>query len=380
LQTVHGWTITNLSGNVSKASIRLISPDGTRYIEYAASTSVPKGTMSIPDFAVGTEVTNFPGVWTAYAMAQPNGNQSVEFSNTHLTFTVTGTAPSTSSSAPTSATTSASATASDTSVPVGCVGQDRGNFGQLNSPRAGGGTLQTVLALNMAIGLDHRLSLYKGPLTPSQKECADKNGHNIIDTTYVQLDNVSRNGNNCIIADTGNDGPAFYDGLIGGVGGAYPGRLDAANGGTYSKCNPTRSNLSIGGKTINNDELSCFLKTDACSPNPCTLADIAGPNANTSMLDQNISKSPRLVYLPVVLATDRAQHGYQPVISYVAGFITDEDFTTHATSANGITTQGNSVKTVQVFVFNRAAIVDDYKSENEDYDQDLGAPMVRLVG
>jgi len=377
--TIHGWQITGLDANISKASIRLISPDGTKFIEYAASTTVPKGTLSIPDFALSTEVTNTPGQWKAYAMAQPNGtNKPIEYSGNSVTITVTGSAPSTSSSAPTSASTSASAsaTASDTSVPVGCVGQDRGNFGQMDSPRAAGGVHQTVLALNMAIGLDHTLVRYPKTLSPTQKECADKNGHNLIDsTTVVKLDNVSRNGNNCIIADSGNDGPAFYDGMIGGISSqSVKGRLDVANGSTSPLCNPSRANLTVGTHTINNDALSCFLKNGA------KLSDIASSNASPDMLDQSIAESPRLVYLPVVLANDRAQKGYQPIITYVAGFITDEDYTTAATSANGLTYQGNSVKTIQIFVFNPNTVIFDPNNPDQDYDPTLGNPTVRLIG
>jgi hypothetical protein len=87
-----------------------------------------------------------------------------------------------------------------------------------------------------------------------------------------------------------------------------------------------------------------------------------------------------LVYLPVVLATDRAQKGYQPMVGYVAGFITDEDVASAATSANGLTLNGNSVKTIRIFVFNRAALADDITEENEDYDKNLGDGVVRLVG
>lgn len=377
--TIHGWQITNLGANISKASIRLISPDGTKFIEYAASTTVPKGTLSIPDFALSTEVTNTPGQWKAYAMAQPSGaNKPIEYSGNSVTITVTGSAPSTSSSAPTSASTSASAsaTASDTSVPVGCVGQDRGNFGQMDSPRAGGGLHQTVLGLNMAIGLDHTLVKYPKPLSPTQKECADKNGHNLIDsTTVVRLDNVSRNGNDCIIADSGNDGPAFWDGLIGGITSqSVKGRLDAANGATSPLCNPSRSNLTVDGHAINNDVLSCYLINGA------KLSDIASSTATSTMLDQSIASSPRLVYLPVVLANDRAQKGYQPIITYVAGFITDEDYNTQATNANGLTYNGHSVKTIQIFVFNPATIIGDPNNPDEEYDETMGTPTVRLIG
>jgi hypothetical protein len=304
-------------------------------------------------------------------MAQENGaNKAAAYSGNYLTVTVTGTPPT---SPTTAASTTATATASDTSVPVGCVGQDRGNFGQLLSPRKDSTIRQTTLAMNMADGLDHTLTLYPGTLSPSQKECADKNGNNVI-LPEAQIDNVSRDRNNCIIADSGNDGPAFYDGLIGGVSSfGKPGRLDVVNGHTRAGCDG-RTDLVIGGKTINNDVLSCYLQDGA------TLSDLMSASADPSMLDQAILKSPRLVYLPVVLATDRAQKGYQPMVGYVAGFITDEDVASAATSANGLTLNGNSVKTIRIFVFNRAALADDITEENEDYDKNLGDGVVRLVG
>jgi hypothetical protein len=84
--------------------------------------------------------------------------------------------------------------------------------------------------------------------------------------------------------------------------------------------------------------------------------------------------------MPVVLATDRAQKGYQPIISYVAAFITDEDLNTQASNENGVFVNGNSVSAIRVFVFNRATIVGDPNAPDQEYDPEAGPPTVRLIG
>jgi hypothetical protein len=255
-----------------------------------------------------------------------------------------------------------------TNVPVGCVGQDRGNFGQLFSPRVGNPNKQEALARNFAFGLDHRLLPFDTARFGEQKECAKGNGSGRI--AGAQLDDVSRDGNNCIIGDTGNDGPKMYDGLIGGVDGR-PGRLDVVNGPTA--CD--RPSLTIGGREINNDVLRCFLRNGA------TLDKIAQESGVTpSMLDASVLRSPRLVWLPVVVATDRAQKGFQPIVDFVPAFITDETQSAQATAANGLQINGNSIKSIRLFVFNKDALPIDEGSPDSDYSETLDRPIVRLIG
>lgn len=360
--TISNYVIGNLANNTERASIRVVAPDGSHYIEYAASTDVPKTAMPVPPFEVGTEVSGTPGVWRAYAMVKQNGtNQPTEYSANHLTITVTGTPPP-SPSATAGPSGSGSPSASD--VPVGCVGQDRGNFGQLDSPRRDAGDSDR-LAWNMAFGLDHQVVPFAGA---TEKQCAKANGGDAV--PGAQLDDVSRNGNNCVIGDTGNDGPKLFDGLVAGVNGK-PGRLDAGQPGV----NCTGRTRTIGGHTINNDELSCFLRGGA------TLADIAQTTGvDDSMLDPSIVESPRFVWLPVVLANDRAQKGYQPIIDFAAGFITDATQTAAATEENGLVINGSSVKVIRIFVFNKAALPPTEQSPTTGYTTALGRPIVRLVG
>ena len=224
------------------------------------------------------------------------------------------------------------------------------------------------LAYNLAAGLDHLPIPYVFP--DIQKECADQNGNNAI-SGNAQLDNVSRAGNNCIISDEGNDGPQSFKGLITGIG-SNKGRLDVANGATKSGCNG--GNKLVSGKTINNDLLSCYLTGGA------TLASITAETGVTdNMLDDAVKDSPRFCWLPVVLATDRAQKGYQPLIQYLPAFITDETQTTAATSSNGVEINGNSVKVIRMFVFNKDALGPDQQSPDIKYTDTLGVANVRLI-
>ncbi|GGO70166.1 hypothetical protein [Nocardioides deserti] len=366
---IEGYAIGNLANNLQKASIRLVAPDGSRFIDYATSTDVPKQSMTVPTFDVGTEVTSTPGAWHAYAMVQANGSgKALVYSSTDLIVDVTGTPPP---SAPASTDTAPSAqtTATTTAVPVGCAGQDRGNFGQLDSPRQDGGAgNNSRLSWNAAFGLDHVLMPFDTTAYEPQKECARANGSDPIPGS--QLDEVSMDGNNCIKGDTGNDGPGLYKGFIDGVDNR-PGRLDVRRGGS----NCTGDTRIVGGRTINDDRLDCFLRSGA------TLDQIAqATGVDDSMLDASVKDSPRFVWLPMVLATDRAQKGYQPIIDYVPAFLTDQTQTAGPTEDNGLQINGNSLKAIRFFAFNKAALPIGERAPSTDYSSALARPIVRLVG
>jgi Flp pilus assembly protein TadG len=332
--TVSGYSVSDVTGGgVKKITLRAYPPTGTAYVDFAAQTTT-EGAM--PEFGVGqSDITLTPGDWWVYALAEKNN--SFTYSTNHLVLRVTGTPPS---DAPT-----ATPTAGESGVPVGCIGQDRGNFGQLDSPRQEGGAKQTRFARNIALGIDHKLTPYVfAPEVQEQKQCDSPQSLLV----GAQLDDISRNGNNCITGDTGNDGPKTYDGLLAGLGDGTPGRLDVANGQTTCAL---RSNMSRDSRVLNNDVLPCFLRNGA------TLSDIASSTGvTTDMLDPAVIKSPRFVWLPVVYAHDRAQKGFQPIRQFVPGFITDETQTTPATSDNGLVIDGNSVKVLKVFTFNRDAL------------------------
>jgi hypothetical protein len=360
--TVSGYLISNLPNNTDRASIRFYSPDGSSYVDYATQ-SVGGGVLSVAAFQVGTEVTSIPGDWKVYALAVKNGNGALTVSVTSLIFRVTppvdpGPSPSDTPTASPSA----------TSVPVGCVGQDRGNFGQLDSPRKDGSSTQRRLGLNIALGLDHQLVPFTFDVgQPLDKDCGSS-AKGFIDR--AQADTVPLDGRNCILGDTGNDGPAIYDGFVAGVNGV-PGRFDANVSPTTC---PGRGNATIGGKLINNDVLSCFLRNGA------TLASISQSSGVTgAMLDPLVVESPRFVWLPVVVATDRAQKDFQPIFDFVPAFVTDETQTTAATDANGLDINGNSVQTLRVYTFNKDALPIDEQAYSVDYDVAVHQSIVRLV-
>ena len=355
---VNGYSVSGISGGgVKKVTLRAYPPTGTAYVDFAAETSGSGG--ALPEFGVSSfDVSRIAGDWYVYALAQKNN--SFTYSSNHLVIRVTG------GPAPTA---TATPTAADTGIAVGCMGQDRGNFGQLDSPRHEGGSKQTRFARNIALGIDHRLVPYVFPDGVTERKQCDEPGSPL---PGAQLDDIARNGNNCIVGDTGNDGPKTYDGLVAGLGDGTPGRLDAVNGHTTCE---GRSDVVVDGRTINNDVLSCFLRGDA------TLADIAASSGvTTAMLDPAVMDSPRFVWMPVVYASDRAQKSFQPIRQFVPGFITDETQTSAATSANGLDLNGNSVEVLHVFTFNRDALPTEEQSETTDFDPTLGGAIVRLVG
>lgn len=356
--TISGYWLTGVGSQFKKVTLRAFPPTGSAFVDFAAQTT---GNGAVPAFTIGTEISSIPGDWYVYAYAQKNN--SAEYSSNYLIIRVTPpvVAP-TPSPTPTSNPT-------DSAVVVGCIGQDRGNFGQLDSPRIEGGTKQERLAKNIALGIDHTLAPYVfAPGQPEQKDCGS--GGTLL--PGAQLDDTSRDGNNCVTGDTGNDGPKMMDGLVQGISGVAPGRLDVSNGATTC---PGRSNLSISGKVINNDVLSCFLRNGA------TLDSITSDTGvTTAMLDQSVINSPRFVWLPVVYATDRAQKNFQPIREFVPGFITDETQTTAASSTNGLEINGNSVSVLHVFTFNRDALAPVENSDTTTYDANVGGGIVRLVG
>lgn len=260
---------------------------------------------------------------------------------------------------------------------VNCQGSARANFGQLDSPRNPALIDQkTNLAVNIAEGLDHQL-------TPMVIAVADECGNPA--RPGERLDNVSREGNNCVLPDSGNDGPALSNGLIRGVGG-FRGRLDSARGATRSGCNG--GNASVAGTNVNNDLLSCYLIDTTTRLADLAVATPAG-GFPRSLLDPAVTDSPRFVWLVEVYRADRSSKNYQPIRRFVPGFITDETLASTrtsptATSENGIVCNDNrpqctSVSALKVFTFNPDLLPVDYRSPVATYDPAIGRKLVRLV-
>lgn len=312
----------------------------------ATSASDKSRTVSLQ---LDTSVTNTPGVWRVWAMLPTD--EGDEYSRTSGTLTVEADAPDI----------------------VGCANSVEGNFGQLDSPRADENELQKALALNIAKGLDHQVVPF---LDAPSDTC--NTGANFIEG--AQPDNQSRDGNNCITGSTGNDGPWMLKGFITGVEGEY-GRLDARRGSTNASCGG-RSDVEVEGIDINNDVLSCYLATGA------TLADIAQDDLTeetaANLLDPSVVESPRFVWVPVVYADERSEHAYQPIKTFVPGFITDESVAaskgaSDATETNGVVVNpGTSLVSLQIFMFNELVLPIDERSRTTAYDPTKRS-IVRLV-
>lgn len=359
--SVSNLRLTAIPPNIDRASIRFVAPDGM-WLDYAVTDVGKTDPLIVPAFDVGTEVTNVAGEWRVYGIVQEKGAQSLpRISADYLTFSV----------GPASGT--ATTTTETTSVPVGCVGQQRGNFGQLDSPRVGVSGTNDRLAANIAMGLDHFLEPFAfGPDQAETKDCG-KAGSFI---PGAKPDNQPLDGRNCIQGDTGNDVPALTAGFLTGVSGGA-GRVSSERGATT--CSGREDDFH-GGVTVNNDVLSCFLRGGA------TLATISQPaGVDSSMLDPAVVDSPRFVWLPVVQAADRAQKNFQPIREFVPAFITDETQVstasyTDATSNNGLVLNGSGqVTSIQVFVFNKQALPIDEQSPTVAFRNDLGQKIGRLV-
>lgn len=363
---VSNLRLVSIPPNIDRASIRFVAPDGTWH-DYAVTDVGKTDPLVVPAFNVGTEVTDVAGEWRIYGIVQEKGAKSLpQISKDHLTFTV---GPSSTESSTTTEATEA------TPVPVGCVGQQRGNFGQLDSPRQDVSGTNGRLAANIAMGLDHFLEPFV--FAPDQAETKDcgKSGSYIVG---AKPDDQPLDGRNCIRGDTGNDVPALTAGFLTGVPDlSAEGRISADRGTTTC---PERDDVSHGGVVVNNDVLSCFLRGGA------TLATISQPaGVDSTMLDPAVVDSPRFVWLPVVYAADRAQKNFQPIREFVPAFITDETQLSTATSSdatgdNGVVLNGSGqVKSIQVFVFNKLALPIDERSPTVAYRDSLGQKIGRLI-
>lgn len=249
---------------------------------------------------------------------------------------------------------------------VACAESQRGNFGQMESPRAGVTQKQKAYAANVRFGMDHALVAFANA---TGDQCTSDGA-----PAGARIDNVSRPGNNCLYVDPGNDPNGLTDGLLAGVTGVSApssaaadnpsrGRLTAV---TTSGCG--RAAGSVGGYAVNNDTLSCYLRPGY------SLGDIARSGAvPADALDPAILDSPRFFYAPVVYAEDRELKQYLAIKDFVPVFLTDESelstkAATDATAANGITVNsGGKVQGLQLFAFNAEALPKPPNGETAEY-------------
>lgn len=270
---------------------------------------------------------------------------------------------------------------------VSCAASAQGQFGQMYSPRNNQAPDQRGFALNIALGLDHDLYPWDedeaavDPTGTCGKKTQDPPSGGYQDKVDQDEDP------NCLLPQTGNDGPWMLKGLITGVEGT-PGRLDASvdddgdgdpDRGTHEECGSAE--VEREGVLINNDRLSCFLR------GTYTLDDIAQDDATTGMLDPDVVDSPRFVWIPVMHAQERVDvdnNTFMAIKRFVPGFITDETRAARkgasdASGNNGIVI-GGQLEALQVFMFNHEVLPPTLQSPTVEYDEELGNAVPVLVG
>lgn len=319
-------TIANIDPGLTDARVAF-SQGSTLIASYPVTFPVTtkKDDVRTVAFTIDPQVSTLPGSWQVWAV-QPN----LTFSKRSLPFTVEGAGT------------------------LGCSTSQRGNFGQLDSPRRTGENEQDRLALNLAVGVDHSFAAYPAPL-PADGVCGSG--------LPAKPDTVPEDGRNCIAADPGNDPRGLTAGLLGGVedaaGVVQPGRL--TNSPTGQGCRPPITNAftKITARPVNNDTLTCFLP-----PGVGTNA-IATPGvpAPPGVLDPTIFDSPRLVWVPVVGCGDRDCKGQLAISTFAPCFITDETVgprgaSSTASGTNGIALNGGGtqVSAVTMLCFDPAAL------------------------
>ncbi len=242
------------------------------------ATGTP-GQQVVTISGVGPEVTSTVGQWEVWAVKNVDPSTKIP--------TPTGTSASVFSADEGSNKTSVDPAQDDPALftvtggggEVGCDDSERGNFGQLDSPRTGVTNLQKAYGYNLALGMDHKLDRFDPSVALGggrdlnlDPECTSDGN-----PTGAKIDNVVRDGNNCIYVQSGNDPPFLTAGLLsgmsGGPDGTVEGRLfseDTSDLCSSTEAAPVKANDGhFNWSQINRDTLSCFLKDGA------TLEDIA---------------------------------------------------------------------------------------------------------
>jgi Flp pilus assembly protein TadG len=339
-------------------------------LKIPAKSGGNNGTQTVTINNVGAGVTNTVGDWQVWGVRNvvsgtPTKGTSVFTKDTPQKFTVTGGGGQ-----------------------AMCNFNQRGNFGQLDSPRNGIPQLQTSYAYNVALGLDHKLEKFDpakalpGTDITTSPECYSDNS-----PTSAKIDNQYRPGNNCIFVQGGNDPGGLTSGLLDGL------TSPTAAPRLFKK--PTAQRCLDNGRVapvkaddgkyqwskINRDTLSCYLNPGV------TLSDLAKDGAAFDLVDKSIVDSPRFFYMPVVFSLDRADKKYIAIKDFIPAFITDETAAplvppakTNATKDNGITMNGGGTQIfgVQVFAFNGNVVPTDPDGGDVAW-FDNGRPVIRLV-
>ena len=227
-------------------------------------------------------------------------------------------------------------------------GSNSGNFGtlKLTNTSSGAPSGQAAnIAYNIATNVQQPLGLFPNPVSPWT--CTQSTPGAVL---------WSNSGTNCVGTETGLDLNAATQGFITGVAGV-PGRLTNVSNGTGCAANGRPATTVVGGVSINNDTLSCFLTDSTTNLGTITSSSYSGG----PVLSAAIYNSPRFALVPVLgTQPGNGSSANYEIVDMRAAFITDQvasaTQTTPPTSTNGVQWSGNSLSSLQVVFFNANAL------------------------
>ena len=239
------------------------------------------------------------------------------------------------------------------SVEPGCGVAATGDFGFLDSPRAGVTQQAVAMALNIAKGVDHNLIPFTGAMPPDVADSCNGNGSTPYPGAILDVTSPPPNDPNCVSVQTGfNSGDSLTKGLI--TGDTTPNYDGLLKGDTLEGCDRFggSSEKSRLGVSTNDDVLSCFL------PSGVRVGDVTGKTIGTAyknVVSSEIFDSPRFAVVPVISYPSNPQNGFYPILKFWPVFITDESpSSTHgnsfASSLNGVVLSPSDNKVASVIV------------------------------
>jgi len=276
--------------------------------------------------------------------------------------------------------------------PLECAGTPSdGNFGVIKLERTDVTSVNDQLALNMATKLQEPTTLTTHAQADVTGLCAD----GINGAKVTELPNPGQqDGTNCVDTDTGLPASATTSGLVTGVAGE-PGRL--VGHPTATGCNPTGGSsdraMTFGNGAnantyqVNNDTLSCFLDNGTTSLQDITSSSYCpGANNTCPVFDEAIFESPRFFFVPVLSVTPVSGGSDRySIVDFRPAFITDETVTTAtikgthtASSDNGLTQDGDDIRSVKVIFFSIKALPNSTNGQVTTY-LGVGPKIIRLI-
>lgn len=204
-------------------------------------------------------------------------------------------------------------------VPPGsCDSKNSGNFGSLDLSRDDVNNSR-YLVENMALGIQHDLDVYPAPAPTPPDGCADEDEAEIDTGQPVEGQRV-----NCLVTDTGSDlAQKATEAFITGTAQGSPARLDGVEHETAIGCDPSGSSDERileeipGDPAINNDVLSCFITGGH------SVGDVTKEHgAPAHVISEDIFYSPRLFYVPVLVADPSGGAGSYAILDMRPVFIT----------------------------------------------------------